>query len=44
MIGNAIAGAFPTSPFATDKHFQELGHSMQSRTGAGLARVNLRFN
>lgn len=42
--GKAIAEAIPTSPFASDKHFQEIGHCLQSRTGAGLARVIIHFN
>jgi hypothetical protein len=42
--GQAISEAVPTSPFATDKHFAEIGHVAQSRTGAGLARVVLHFN
>lgn len=42
--GIAIAEAFPTSPFATDKHFCEIGHIIESRTGAGLANVILHFN
>jgi len=42
--GIAIAENFPTSPFATDKHFMEIGHCIEARTGAGLARVVLHFN
>jgi hypothetical protein len=42
--GQAIAEALPTSPFATDKHFMEIGHLLQSRTGAGLALTALHFN
>ena len=42
--GVAIAEALPTAPFATDKHFQEIGHVIESRTGAGLAKVVLHFN
>lgn len=42
--GIALGEAVPTSPFATDKHFCEIGHVMQSRTGAGLALVNTHFN
>lgn len=42
--GRAIAEARPTSPFATDKHFQEIGYVLQSRTGAGLARTAIHFN
>lgn len=42
--GKAISEAVPTSPFATDKHFQEIGHCIEARTGAGLAKVVLHFN
>lgn len=44
QAGQAISEAVPTSPFATDKHFGEIGHVAESRTGAGLARVVLHFN
>lgn len=44
VIGQVLAEAVPTSPFATDKHFYELGHILESRTGAGLAKVNLHHN
>jgi hypothetical protein len=42
--GVAIAEALPTSPFATDKHFMEVGHIIQSITGPGLARIVMHFN
>jgi len=42
--GQAIAEALPSSPFATDKHFQEIGHLLESRVGAGLALTNTHFN
>jgi len=42
--GQAIAEAVPSSPLATDKHFQEIGHCIESRTGAGLAKCVLHFN
>lgn len=44
VAGQAVSEAFPTSPFATDKHFYEIGHVIQSRTGAGLARCVLHQN
>lgn len=44
VTGQAISEAFPTSPFATDKHFCEIGHVLESRTGAGLAKCVLHFN
>jgi hypothetical protein len=42
--GQALSEAIPTSPFATDKHFMEIGHVLESRTGAGLAKCCLHFN
>ena len=42
--GKALSEAFPTSPFASDKHFYEIGHVMESRTGAGLAKTLIHFN
>lgn len=42
--GQALAESVPSTPFATDKHFAEIGHVLESRTGAGLARVVLHFN
>lgn len=44
VTGQALSEAVPTSPFATDKHFAEIGHVLESRTGAGLARCILHFN
>jgi len=44
VSGQAMAEAVPTSPFATDKHFYEIGHVLESRTGAGLAKCVLHFN
>ncbi len=42
--GKAKSEAVPSSPFATDKHFSEIGHIIESTTGAGLAMVVLHFN
>lgn len=42
--GKALAEAVPTSPFASDKHFYEMGHLLESRTGPGLAKVVMHFN
>ena len=36
--------AFPSPPFATDKHFCEIGHVLESKASAGLARCLLHFN
>jgi len=44
ISGQATSEEFPTSPFATDKHFCEIGHVLQSRVGAGLSRCVLHFN
>lgn len=42
--GKGIAEAGPNPPFSTDKHFMEVGHVMESRTGAGLALTIIHFN
>jgi hypothetical protein len=42
--GVATSEAIPSSPFANDKHFQEIGHVIESRVGAGLAKCVLHFN
>ncbi len=42
--GIAISEAFPTSPFATDKHFQEVGHVLEAIGGAGLALCAIHLN
>jgi hypothetical protein len=44
VSGQALSEAVPSSPFATDKHFCEIGHVLESRTGAGLAKCILHFN
>lgn len=44
VAGQAMSEAVPTSPFATDKHFCEIGHILETRIGAGLAKVVLHFN
>ena len=44
VAGQALAEDLPTSPFADDKHFAEIGHTLESRTGAGLAKCVLHFN
>lgn len=44
VAGQAMTEAVPTSPFATDKHFCEIGHCLETRTGAGLAKTVLHFN
>jgi hypothetical protein len=44
VSGQALSEAVPTSPFASDKHFYEIGHVLETRVGAGLAKVVLHFN
>ena len=44
VAGQALSEAVPTSPFDTDKHFCEIGHVLETRTGAGLSKVILHFN
>jgi hypothetical protein len=42
--GQAIAEALPVPPFATNKHFQEIGHPIESIGSPGLALTALHFN
>lgn len=44
VSGQALSEAIPSSPFATDKHFCEIGHILETKAGAGLAKVVLHFN
>lgn len=44
VSGMAYAEALPGSPFATDKHFMEVGHVFQTTGGAGLVRCVCHFN
>ena len=44
VTGQALSEALPAAPFTDAKHFYEIGHVLQSRTGAGLARCVLHFN
>lgn len=44
VIGQALSEAIPGSPFSVDKHFYEIGHVLESRVGAGLAKVVMHFN
>jgi len=43
-IGNAVAEAVPGSPAATDKHFQEAGHVLETVAADNLAKCVLHFN
>lgn len=43
-VGIAIGEALPSSPFATDKHFQEIGHILETTDSAGLAKTVIHFN
>lgn len=42
--GFAMAEAVPTPPLATDKHFQEIGHVLQTVAAGNLARCIIHFN
>lgn len=42
--GKVISEAIPSSPFATDKHFYEIGHVLETKATPGLAKVLLHFN
>lgn len=44
VAGQALSEAYPTAPFASDKHFYEIGHVLESITGPGLAKCILHFN
>jgi hypothetical protein len=43
-IGYAHQEAAPSSPFSSDKHFQEIGHVLEATVGAGLAMCVLHSN
>ena len=44
ISGQALSEAVPTSPFNVDKHFCEIGHVLETTSGAGLAKCVLHFN
>lgn len=44
VTGQALSEPLPASPFSDAKHFYEIGHVIEARTGAGLAKVVLHFN
>jgi hypothetical protein len=44
VAGKALSEAVPTSPFSDDKHFCEIGHVLETKAEAGLAKVVLHFN
>jgi hypothetical protein len=44
VAGQALNEPLPASPFASDKHFYEIGHVLESRIGAGLALTDVHFN
>lgn len=44
VSGQILSEAIPTSPFATDKHFYELGHILETKGAPGLAKMVLHFN
>jgi len=41
--GQAVNEALPSPPFATDKHFREIGHPLETKA-SGLAKTVLHFN
>ena len=42
--GQAISESLPAPPFATDKHFLEIGHPIETIVSPGLALTILHFN
>lgn len=44
VSGQALSEAVPTSPFNVDKHFCEIGHVLETKAVAGLAKCVLHFN
>jgi hypothetical protein len=42
--GLTLSEAVPSSPFAADKHFCEIGHILETKAAAGLAKCLLHFN
>ncbi len=44
ISGQAMSEAYPTSPFSADKHFCEVGHVLETRASAGLAKCILHQN
>lgn len=44
VAGQAINEALPVPPFSSDKHFQEIGHPIESRGTPGLAMTIIHFN
>lgn len=42
--GEAMNEPLPSPPFATDKHFQEIGHPIEATIAPGLAKTVLHFN
>jgi len=44
VAGQAINEALPAPPFATNKHFLEIGHPIESIGAPGLALTMLHFN
>ena len=44
VVGQAMSEELPANPFTDAKHFYEIGHVLETRTGAGLAKVDLHYN
>ena len=43
-VGKAASEAAPSTPFATDKHFQEIGHAIEATGAEGLCLCILHWN
>ena len=44
VAGKALAEAFPTTPFASDKHFYEIGQVLEAKTAGQLVKCLIHFN
>jgi len=44
IVGRAINEVLPIPPFATDKHFLEIGHPTETIAAPGLAMTFIHFN
>lgn len=44
VAGQMVNEPFPGTPFASDKHFYEGGHTLETTGGAGLALTEVHFN
>lgn len=44
ISGQALSESVPTTPFAVDKHFCEIGHVLETKGTSGLAKIIMHFN